>query len=43
MGPLSVGRAFVAVNAMASSTSALASAIRYTNLRKQFSKDPSSQ
>ena len=39
MGPLSVGRAFVAVNSVTASTSALAVAIRYSNIRRQFSKD----
>lgn len=42
MGPLSVGRAFVAVNSVTASTSALAIAIRYSNIRKQFSKDQNS-
>ena len=39
MGPLSVGRGFVAINSVTAATSALAIAIRYTNVRKQFSKD----
>lgn len=43
MGPLSVGRAFVALNSVTVSTSALAIAIRYSNTRKQFSKDQKSE
>ena len=41
MGPLSVGRGFVALNSICVSTSALTMAIRYSNIRKQFSKTPS--
>lgn len=37
MNPLSVGRSFVAANAITASASALAIAIRYTAQRRQFS------
>ena len=39
MGPLSVGRGFVATNSVTAVTSGLAIAIRYANVRKQFVKD----
>lgn len=37
MNPLSVGRSFIATNAIASAASAIAIALRYTAQRRQFS------
>ena len=36
MGPLSYGRAFVALNSIAAATTALAVAVRYCAMRRQF-------
>lgn len=36
MGPLSMGRAFIAINPTATANNCLAAAIRYVSTRRQF-------